>query len=253
MRLGALSNHISLGSDWKIGSRDLESFARTEGWWEGGERVDVAAAYRHPGVPGVISEGRQRRALDLLHAGDGDLDLAAMQRILRDHLGEAAPPDAATNDARHFTLCAHSPEVHYTTASMAAVLPTDRVAPWPVWVSFATPCSGVFLPVYLAGVIPATMAAGGPQFEDDSLWWVMWRLQEAASADLTRNLPLLREGWAPLEEKIEQERLTVEGEARRAAVSGDDDAATTILSDYMARAAGEVLDHAETLRARLQG
>lgn len=29
----SLSNHICLGSDWSIGSRDLESFARTEGWW----------------------------------------------------------------------------------------------------------------------------------------------------------------------------------------------------------------------------
>ncbi len=34
-QLGAVSNHVTLGADWQISSRDLEPFARTRGWWRG--------------------------------------------------------------------------------------------------------------------------------------------------------------------------------------------------------------------------
>ena len=38
----AISNHLSLGAEWEIGSRDLESFARPLGWGEQPGRVHVA-------------------------------------------------------------------------------------------------------------------------------------------------------------------------------------------------------------------
>ena len=83
IRLGSASNHLSLGSDWEIGSRDLEAFARSEGWWRGAGRIDVAAAYRNPHVPKQISEGRKRRSEALLLTGRGRHDAESLQGILQ--------------------------------------------------------------------------------------------------------------------------------------------------------------------------
>ncbi len=255
--LESVSNHMSLDSSWEIGSRDLESFARGEGWWRGAGRIDLAEAYRNPNVPGLLSEGRQRRAKQLLTEGDGTLDVSSLQRLLRDHGEEArpavdGPPLAAkSDDERYYTLCMHSEPVGTTTASIAAALPEDRSAPWPVWISFGNPCVGVFLPVYIDGVIPSTLARGDDEFEEGSAWWVFQRLQQAAEVDLARSLPILREGWASLEEKIDRERVEVEAEACRLAASGDRFAADTLLSDFMARTVGQAMDHAEGLRARI--
>jgi len=156
-----------------------------------------------------------------------------------------------SDSERYYTLCMHSEPVGTTTASIAAALPADRSAPWPVWISFGNPCAGIFLPVYIDGLIPAAMARGEDQFEDGSLWWVFERLQEVADADLERSIPLLREGWASLEEKIERERIEVEAEATALAKADDRLAADSVLSEFMARTVGQVIDHAEGLRSRI--
>jgi secernin len=254
VELGSLSNHISLGTDWLIGSRDLESFARGEGWWIVRGRVDVTEAYRNPHVPAQISEGRQRRSAALLEESKGRLDVASAVCLLRDHgAGNVAPPaDATPDDERYFSLCMHSEPVGTTTASLVAELPHDAHAPSPVWISFGTPCTGIFVPVYIDGVIPAVLALGGEEFESDSAWWIFHRLQQSAARDLERNLPILRRGWAPLEEKIEIERCNAERAARNAYVEGDADAAADLLSTLMNRVVGEVLDTAEVLRANLE-
>ncbi|MEE8474541.1 MAG: C69 family dipeptidase, partial [Myxococcota bacterium] len=184
-QLGAVSNHVSLGADWQISSRDLEPFARTRGWWRGAGRVDVAAAYRDRKIPGFVSEGRNRRAHDLLQEARGRHDVATFQELLRDHLdgGTVWHDDASTDEERYFTLCAHSDPISWTTASLIAPLPEDRTSPWPIWISFGTPCTGVFLPVYLEGVLPPALARGGEETDSDSLWWILKHLQDAASAD----------------------------------------------------------------------
>ena len=254
--LESVSNHMSLKADWQIGSRDLESFARAEGWWRGTGRVDFSAAYRNPHVPRFISEGRKRRAARLLAEGDGVHDAASLQRLLRDHgedssPGDGPPVDFATDDERYYSLCMHSEPVGTTTASMVSALPADREAPWPVWISFGNPCISVFIPVYIDGVIPAALARGGDQFEEGSAWWVFHRLQEAAESDLQQTVSILREGWASLEEKIERERASVESRAHGLAVAGDRDAADALLSEFMARTVAQVIEHAEELRARI--
>jgi dipeptidase len=245
---------LSIGSDWEIGSRDLEGFARTEEWWTGAKRIDVAAAYRNPFVPPHISSGRQRRAAELLEQSRGRHDVASFQRILRDHASGGAVwrgGDAQPAEERFFTLCAHSDPVHWTTASLVAPLPADRRAPWPVFVSFATPCTGIFLPVYVDGVIPALLARGGKGPEEDSAWWCFRRLQDAASRDPVRATPLLREGWRDLEERIETERTCVETEALEAALAGARDRACALVTDFMEHSARAAVGRARELCARI--
>jgi secernin len=254
--LGALSNHLSLGSDWTIGSRDLESHARTTGWWSQSNRLDVAEAYRNPHAPACLSEGRLRRSNDRLAAGRGKHDVQSMAALLRDHgEGSALPPeDRAPDDEAHYTLCMHAEPVGTTTASLIAPLPKDRTVPWPVWISFASPCTSVFLPVYIDGVLPAALARGGdaPSTESgESAWWIFHRLHEAASRDFARALPLVAGRWSTLAEGAETQRKRLEVEARALAVAGEADEAASLLSELMQRATTDALDEARQLEAEL--
>jgi dipeptidase len=253
--LRSCSNHFSLGSDWEIGSRDLEPFARTRGWWREAGRLDVAAAYRNPNVPGRISEGRQHRTREWLEKGRGHHDVASMQRMLRDHGdGDTAwnGADVCAEDERYFTLCAHSEPVMWTTASMVAPLPEQRSAAWPVWISFGTPCTGLFLPVYLDGVIPHCLARAGKTPEDGSAWWAFKQLQDAASTDPLQFTPMLRKAWTRLEDEIEAERVEVERSARAAATARDDDRASAIVSAFMDRTVDAALALARRLHAQIR-
>jgi secernin len=265
VELASLSNHISLGSDWDEASQDLEAFARDEGWWDGGEdekeggsaspaRIHLAKAYRNPFVPAVLSDGRQCRSGELLTRTSGQHDRQSFLRILRDHgEGCAVPPaDATPEEERFFTLCVHHDPPGPTTASLVAELPADPRMPWPVWISFAVPCGGVFIPVYIEGAIPAVLAKGSDAQEDDSAWWIFQRLQQAASVDLEKSLPLLRQEWRAFEEEIEDQRVAAEREAAERIEAGDRDGATRLLSDFMERIVREATQRATALTRMLR-
>jgi secernin len=253
VELESLSNHYSIGSDWEIGSRHLATFASREGWWTGPGRVDVTAAYRNPKVPAHISEGRKRRSRELLETDRGYHDVDTLKRLLRDHLegGPAWQPGSTPDDERHFTLCAHSEPIHWTTASLVAELPRERGAPWPVWVSFATPCSGVFLPVYIDGVIPASLAQGGKSDSRDSAWWAFKRLQDKAGTDPARHTLELRQGWSAFEQQVESERVDVEEAAQAKFKSGDRDGAAQLVTKFMDRTCARAIECANELGDRI--
>jgi len=254
--LGSLSNHMTLRDDWTIASRDLESFARNQGWWRDLERLDLAGAYRNPHVPGRISEGRLARSGELLQQERGKHDLATMKRILRDHgPGAETPPEhLGPEDDGYCTLCMHAEPVGTTTASLIAPLPVDRETPWPVFVSFASPCSSPFLPVYLEGIVPAALARGhGEQSPGDldSAWWTFHQLHEAVASDFERHGPAVRDAFRAFEERVETERVGVERAAHAEATADERDRASEILTEFMDRVVAEALDLAEALRAGL--
>jgi secernin len=252
--LHSLSNHITLRDDWTICSRDLESFARGMGWWRDLGRLDFAAAYRNPHVPGRISEGRLARSRELLEAGRGKHDLASMKALLRDHgPGASGPPTQLTpEDDAYCTLCMHAEPIGTTTASMIAPLPEDRVGPWPVHVSFASPCTSLFIPVYLQGVLPAPLARGHGEREPgglDSAWWTFHQLHEAVAIDYARRAGTVQDAFLAFEDRLEAERAEVERQARNEFAAGEDDRGCEVLTAFMDRAVGEAIDLAEALRA----
>jgi secernin len=252
--LEGVSNHYSIGSDWEFGSRDLSEFARTAGRWPQSERLDVAAAYCDGSAFSLSSKGRQRRSLELLDEASGHHEVATFQRLLRDHLdgGAAWLCGSTPDEERHYTLCAHSEPLHWTTASIVAPLPGERQTPWPIWISFGTPCTGVFLPIYLSGVIPAELARGGEEPRSDSVWWTFKRLQDVACRDPGRTTPMLRDGWAEFEDQLERARLVAEETARGAALVGDRDRAAQDVTEFMDWAVSAALDRAEYLRNRIE-
>ena len=245
------SNHYDIRSDWEIGSRDLESFARASGWWTSRERLDVAAAFRNPNVPPRISEGRQRATREWLARERGKHDVASFQRLLRDHGSGAAiwtGRDATPADERFFTVCAHSAPIHETTASLVAPLPAERGAPWPVWISYATPCSGIFLPVYLDGALPDRHARD----DEGGAWHAFARLQSAVARDPERHTPAVRARLEPLEQRIERERQTLERAMRAAVGAQDPDRAAELATDFMRRTLDAALEEVDALVTTLR-
>ncbi|HXV37913.1 MAG TPA: C69 family dipeptidase [Myxococcota bacterium] len=241
--LESVSNHYHIRSDWHFSSRDLADFARERGWWSRSGRLDVALAYGGDARMSPGSDARQQRARELLDQERGRHDRESFQSLLRDHLEDAAEHGDS--------LCAHREALEATTASLIAPLPAALRAPWPVWISFAAPCTGVFLPVYLSGAIPAELARGGEQPRDDSAWWAFKRLHDAASADYARALPRLRAGWAEFENELEQARRSAESMARGAIALGDRDRAAQDVTKFMDWAVESALQRAEVLLARL--
>ncbi|HXK23377.1 MAG TPA: hypothetical protein VMS55_11950 [Myxococcota bacterium] len=248
---GSCSNHYALGSDWEIGSRDLESFARASGWWTSSEKLDVAAAFRNPHVPPRISEGRQRATREWLARERGKHDVASFQRLLRDH-GAGGPiwtgRGATQDEERFFTVCAHSAPIHETSASLVAELPAERGVPWPVWISYATPCSGIFLPVYLDGALPDRHARD----DEHGAWHAFARLQAAVARDPERHTPEVRARFAPLEAWIERERLAVERAMRAAFTTEDRDRAGDLATDFMRRTLAAALAEVDALASALR-
>ena len=257
VELDGLSNHICTGCDWDRSSKDLESYARSEGFWSEPGPVHLERALRNPHVPARLSDGRLRRSRELLHHSKGSLEVADVQRLLRDH-GDGCwtPPAGATiEDDRFFTICVHNDPPGPTTASMVALLPRELSHPWPVWISFAVPCSGVFLPVYLDGRLPAAMTRGTARSEDpgDSLWWTFRELERAAAKNLERDIPLLRDSWKPFEASLERERKRVESEASALKSAGDEHGASLALTSFMDETAARAIQTVDEFVLRCSG
>ncbi|HEX5068047.1 MAG TPA: C69 family dipeptidase [Myxococcota bacterium] len=245
--LAACSNHYALKADWEIASRDLEPFARASGWWQGTDRIDVTAAFRNPHVPAQISEGRHRRTRAWLSEARGGHDVASFQRLLRDHGAGATVwtgQTATSDEEAFFTVCAHSAPVHETTASFVVELPADRSAPWPAWISYATPCSSIFLPVYLDGVLPDRHACADAR----GAWQTFARLQRAVSPDPVRHTPRVRARFVSLEARIEQERRAVE----RAAAAEEREPAAELVTEFMRRSLDAALAEADAIAESLR-
>lgn len=253
-----LTNALTLGCEWQIGSRDLERRALQQGFWERDTRLDFKAAYAPEAWPSFPTE-RRREATARTLRGPA-LTLGAMKSWLCDHAGQRLPPDAArpTEDPDRYSVCMHADPVSMTTASLVARLPEEiGRRPWPVWISFATPCTGLFVPVYLDGTIPRRFARPPEpeELEDSgepySAWEAMRRLQERATKDFERSLPLLHEGWKELARAVELERLRVEQEAAVAYDGERFDDGERGLTRFMEETADRLVEHATRLAAQL--
>ena len=253
-----LTNALTRGKEWQIGSRDLERRALQQGFWEQDGRLDFKGAYAIEGWPAFLTERRQQASA---HSLDGPaLTLGALKLWLRDHGGQALPPDAdrATEDPDRYSVCMHADPMSMTTASMAARLPAEiGHRPWPVWISFATPCTGLFVPVYLDGTIPQRLARPPKREEADgvgtawSAWEAMRRLQERATSDFERTMPIVQEGWKELERAVELDRLRVEQEVAVAYDAQRFDDGERLLTDFMEETAERLVDRANRLTGAL--
>lgn len=247
------TNALTLGAEWQIGSRDLERSALQQGFWTRQQRLDFKRAYALEAWPDYLTERRQAAACDRL-AGP-PLSVDSMKDWLRDHGGKALPPaaDLATDDPTHYSVCMHADPVSTTTASLVGALPREpEKAPWPMWISFATPCTGVFIPVYLDGVLPACFAStGDADARSPSLWIAMRDLQERTAEDFASRLPVVQARWAELEAGIERERVALEEEVTSLYARGDRERGADRMTRFMTQTGADVLDASRQLLASM--
>ncbi len=160
----ALSNRVTLNTDWTRASADIAP----------GTDFDD---YRWPRMPTAIADHRLTVTRGVVaRAGASAEDLA---RTLRSH-GHADDENALPgeiDDGRGFTVCMHRPESHsQTTASMIAELRNDgRVR---TWTCLGNPCCGVYVPGFGAAV--------APELADPAQWQRFARLRDAVETDPDR-------------------------------------------------------------------
>jgi secernin len=163
----AISNRLTLGTEWTVGSPSLED----------GEDFDrFRDHHEHTGYADVRLAASRR----LLAAHDGGaLTPANVVGHLRDHgdgpwgPGDAPrpPPTSVQEDFSGVSICMHVRGKSVTTASMIAVLPpgAGEGAPLRAYVALGSPCVSVYVPAF------PSAAAGPPgyvprELASEALW-----------------------------------------------------------------------------------
>jgi len=138
-------------------------------WVAGADRRAIrlcARVSQHRGGTAVVSSGRYARRACALSAGG--LDVAAAERVMRDHYdgGEVhvhASEPPTPDDERYFSVCMHADTVGTTTASMVVELATSR-----------RPAAGVDgADRILRGALPAGVRAEHLSGRVGRGWWRM--------------------------------------------------------------------------------
>lgn len=277
----AISNQPTIRTEWDRASDDLVDHAVGAGWWEPEAcgALDFARAFVDPGTPLQLSHIRLQRSRQLLAEASarGEVDFAAARRILRDHYEDtflggpyfnAAVPD-------FLSLCMHAHPSDFTWGNTAAstvfVLPgtVDQLAH--LWWSPVTPCTGVYIPVFVdAGSVPEILSTAGPAggsrwraedapqdtYDEASYWWRFHRLLEVAKGGpqawrFQRNQPVVRREFDVLEQRWATELGQVEKQALHLRADGRESAMRRLLADFTESCAQEALGVLDALVGRL--
>lgn len=255
----AISNEPCIRSTWDKASPDLVTRAVEKGWWPAGKEAvfDFALAYADRQKP-LLSHLRAQRLRQLLQEGrKKGISLEWVKRILRDHyedsllegpLFNAALPDLPT-------ICMHSSPAGITwgnTASSALfVLPEVGKGLPLLWWCAGTPCTGVYLPVFLpqtllpepltrhgaGGRIAAPPKAPRDTYSASSYWWVFRQLLDVLKGDEEGSLFTFRQKIARLAfDRLEAEWVLkaakVEQEALVEVQLGNTDQAASLLTAF---------------------
>ncbi len=205
-RGAVISNLITIETDWDESSDGLEEHARELGYWSepATERFNFRAAYEDP-ESRHWTEPRYGVGCQLLAQHDVH-DVPQLMRYLRDHF-EAGTVNGTSADGTPVerTVCIHPSTRRGSTGSTAASMVVELAAtdqPPVAWVSMATPCTGLFLPIPVGERLPSVLETGDERPSRDSAWWAMRELQYVADRDPVLLTPLAQAVWGPLEHKL---------------------------------------------------
>lgn len=273
----SISNQPSIRERWDRGSEDIEEHAVEMGWWPAHDAgpFDFARAYIDDHKPRHLSHLRAMRTRQLLDRQRGDVSLAWMKRIARDHYEDTflAGPyfDAADPDC--LTVCMHNSPADFTwgntASSCVAILPKNGAAQQgqhlPVfWWTPGPPCNGCYVPFFIHGrSLPAIVSTAGVQgksvtapnlvaadtFADDSYWWLFRELLDRTKGAAIGSRPgvypqrnaIVRARFDALEQEFEA-ALPAVMEQAQAAVEDGADATAGVLDRFSARCVEQTVD-----------
>lgn len=211
-RTGAISNLLTIGSDWDELSPGAEAFAEMKRLRRGDGRMDFAASFSDP-LYTRFSRARTRRAGSLKCLGSSvPATTAIMKAALRHH----DDPDYALSKGSVASVCMHFGGLvgDQTVGSMVADL--DKSGPI-TWVTGSSaPCIGLFKPIVLDA-----LGAGlfGEDQQDQALSY--WLQNEQISRNLQNNYIEKHEAIerlrGPLEQRFEETMASAAPEHRKQA------------------------------------
>ncbi len=192
--LRALSNAFSIGRGASQVSADLALHAGAQGWTDGRGDFDFADRLLDPARDTAsFGRGRCARGTALLERRRGQLTVADMMAILRDH-GEEAEHDGAWTPAAttRRTICMHAaqgPRRSQSVGSMVSDLDGERPVHWVTATS--APCLSLFKPVLFETGLPPQGPAPGERCDPQSLWWRHERLHRTVLEDYAGRAALI--------------------------------------------------------------
>jgi secernin len=157
----AISNRISLATDWTRASADVCAGQSFQDW-------------RDPKAPTGIADGRLAATDACVAQGFASRNAVGpreMVATLRHHgtvawgapgrddeMCEPVPGDVDA-EWNGITVCMHLRDYQATTASMVAELPADTEEPMRAWVALGSPCVSIYIPVFPPALAPSELAA----------------------------------------------------------------------------------------------
>jgi secernin len=201
----AISNGLTIGSEWDLASPDLVAYAVRKKWCKGRDDFHFARCYSD-----VIytrfscSSKRRERTTRWLTNRQGAITVADVADALRDH-GETrrAPwrPDTRQAD---MTVCAHASfgpiRFSQTTGSMVSHLRPD--CPTHFVTGTAAPCTSVFKPVWLDASLPDTGPTPTDTYDAATLFWRHEALHRATLRDYRTLIQLYQDELDVLEDEF---------------------------------------------------
>lgn len=240
-----ISNVYSIEKDWEQLSRAAARHAREHGWGGARGRLNFADAFAKDTREEGSGVMRRRRACAVLDARLGNIDARTMTSLLSDH-GDGQNPDEPFQVDAAFGggICIHcnaDGTGGNTAASLVSELCADGSRLAVHWCALYSPCLALFLPTFVEGDLPASLAIGGETASDDSPWWAFHRLAAAVRVGGDAAAADVRAAWAPVQEGLFGSAYDVAREGRRPIDDGQPEEAEAMLTRYMAENTAEML------------
>lgn len=200
----ALSNRISLRTDWRRASADVAPGDDFDGW-------------RDPAAPTGHADRRLEATRACVATGASAITAADIVATLRHHGQQpwgaprtdptvvSVPPTKAGRDGSGVSVCMHVRGYMTTNASMVAELPIDPDAPLRAWVAVASPCVSVYVPVFPPDGVPIELARSDT--------WDRFAALRARVEDDGAELGAIRDALGPLESELWDEADVAAGDA----------------------------------------
>jgi secernin len=173
----AISNRISLRTDWTRASADVPTGADFDAW-------------RDPATPTELADGRLAATRTCVASGAAAATPEAVVATLRHHgelpwgapgddPADVSPPPEPGQGWNGVTVCMHVRGRMTTNASMVAQLPASPDAPLRAWMAVGSPCVSVYFPTFPPAGVPAALA-------EERTWHRFAALRDRVEAEPSR-------------------------------------------------------------------
>ncbi|MDX2068086.1 MAG: carcinine hydrolase/isopenicillin-N N-acyltransferase family protein [Haliscomenobacter sp.] len=190
----AISNGLTLDSDYDRISPQAEEYAKARGWSKKGVPFSFAKAYSDWFYT-RMSKCKLRRAFsNQAIQNHPDLDALSAMQILRQH-GDEPENEYDPSHGGTGNVCMHSTgptNPSQTTGSMVVELPLDGSTPTLWLTGTSMPCLSVYMPFFFGGKTLLTPEWPQPSSKPDaSLWWQAERLHRKIALNYARGRQLI--------------------------------------------------------------